>query len=278
MSVEAMVWVLNDAPDLPSRLLPTLIALANSADHDGRNAWPSQTSIAERARKSVRQVHSDLAELAKLGLVREGDQRVCSHIRSDRRPVVYDLALEKTKANVDGPTVAPPSGQVRALRQARSRPVAKPVSVPPVPDSPVEKPARTPRPKPATPGPVVAPVLVALDGMPVPPPRPAAETTVPQQLVAGWIDSLAARPPSQVIGQVSRQVKTLVADGIDPAQIARGLLRWQAKGLHPNVLPSVVHEVMNAPAGGQPGNGQPANGRYDRVAAARSSHTPEAWL
>jgi hypothetical protein len=64
-----------------------------------------------------------------------------------------------------------------------------------------------------------------------------------QQLIAEWIDHVPKRPPSSVIGQVGKQLATLVAEGQDPADLRRGLAAWASKGLHPSTLPSVVHEV-----------------------------------
>lgn len=76
------------------------------------------------------------------------------------------------------------------------------------------------------------------------------ETT--QALIAEWIEHCRRRPPGNVIGQVSRQIKTMLAEGMDPADVRRGFAEWARKGLHPSTLPSVVNEVMNS------GTGQPA--------------------
>ena len=68
-------------------------------------------------------------------------------------------------------------------------------------------------------------------------------------LVAEWIEHCADRPPSRVIGQVSKELKTLLGEGIDPDRIRRALAEWNRKGLHPSTLASVVHEIGNrAPA------------------------------
>src|SRR5512139_3673275 len=90
VSVEAISWVLNGAPDVPSQLVSTLIGIANHATPDGRNAYPSQARLAKYTRKSERQVRRDLGELVKRGLIRKGDQRIVEHLPQDRRPVVYD--------------------------------------------------------------------------------------------------------------------------------------------------------------------------------------------
>jgi len=93
MSVQAIAWVLDEAPGLTARLMPTLLALANEANRDGANAWPSVARIARQARKSERQVRYDLRELERIGLIARGDQRLVSHLDSRYRPVVWDLVV-----------------------------------------------------------------------------------------------------------------------------------------------------------------------------------------
>lgn len=68
-----------------------------------------------------------------------------------------------------------------------------------------------------------------------------------RDLVAEWIDHCGARPPGQVIGQISKQIKQLLEDDQIPYDdVRRGLAKWQERGLHPSTLPSVVHEVRTA--------------------------------
>ena len=64
-----------------------------------------------------------------------------------------------------------------------------------------------------------------------------------QTLVAEWIDACGDRPPGQLIAQVSKQLKTMLDEGIPYPDVRRGLAAWQAKGIHPSSLPSVVHET-----------------------------------
>lgn len=66
-----------------------------------------------------------------------------------------------------------------------------------------------------------------------------------QALLGEWLDRCAKRPPGRVVGQVAVQVKAMLAEGVDPDDIRRGLSAWMTKGLHPSTLPSVVNEVMN---------------------------------
>lgn len=85
----------------------------------------------------------------------------------------------------------------------------------------------------------------------VPPPAdgadaPRSEVTA-QQLIAEYVCGCAKRPPSQVLGQLGKHIAAMLAEGIDPDDLRRGLASWHAKGLHPSTLPSVVHEAMNGP-------------------------------
>ncbi|MFD6113646.1 hypothetical protein ACFWG0_26535 [Streptomyces yangpuensis] len=68
----------------------------------------------------------------------------------------------------------------------------------------------------------------------------------PQTIVGEWLQRVNKRPPSNVIGQASKQIKNLLAEGIDPDDIRKGLARWMAKGSAPSAIPSFVNEAMNA--------------------------------
>lgn len=66
-----------------------------------------------------------------------------------------------------------------------------------------------------------------------------------QTLIAEWIDHCTSQPPRSVVGQVAKHVKAMLEEGIDPHLLRAGLAEWNRKGVHPSVLPSVVHEVAN---------------------------------
>lgn len=105
VSVPAVAWVLDEAPDVPANLLPTLVSLARHADADGRGCWLSKHRLGWNARKTEQQVKRDLKQLRDLGLIRLGDQRLVAHLPADKRPTVYDLAVEKRRE-----PYAPPTG------------------------------------------------------------------------------------------------------------------------------------------------------------------------
>lgn len=98
MSLQAMVWAVEDAPDVPAQCLAVLQGLANHADREGRNAYPSVELLAHYTRKAERSVQNDLRTLEKLGLIRRGDQRAAYDIPERYRPTVWDLAMERRRA------------------------------------------------------------------------------------------------------------------------------------------------------------------------------------
>jgi len=69
-----------------------------------------------------------------------------------------------------------------------------------------------------------------------------------QTIVGEWLERCTSRPPSRVVGQMSKEIRVLLDEDISPDWVRRGIARWMQRGLHPSTLPSVVNEVMNAQA------------------------------
>ena len=92
-----MDWVVGDAPDVLSHWIPVLLGLARHADRYGRGACPSQELLAEYARKSDRAVRNDLKQMEEASLIRSGDPQIVAHLPPDRRPLVWDLAMERRR-------------------------------------------------------------------------------------------------------------------------------------------------------------------------------------
>ncbi|MFF3310530.1 helix-turn-helix domain-containing protein [Streptomyces sp. NPDC002952] len=103
----------------------------------------------------------------------------------------------------------------------------------------------------------------------------ASETPVTAQTIVGeWLERCAERPPSRVIGQLSKEIRILLEeDRIHPDWVRRGIATWMQKGLHPSTLASVVNEAMNStPAAARQSAGpgyDPATGTdlFDRAMA-----------
>lgn len=129
MSLEALAWVLDHAPYVPPSCVAVLMGLANHADDDGRAAHPSQERLARYARKSVRSVRNDLAELERRGLIRRGDQRRVAHLPPHRRPIVWDLAVERRRTPPGStPAEAPTRSGAGSQRPARAEVCVRPVA------------------------------------------------------------------------------------------------------------------------------------------------------
>lgn len=72
-----------------------LAAFADYAHPDGTAAFPSLKTVAADAECSKDTVKRHLKTLLEEGFMRPGDQQLVAHIRADRRPVVYDLAMSE---------------------------------------------------------------------------------------------------------------------------------------------------------------------------------------
>ncbi|SIL73510.1 Uncharacterised protein [Mycobacteroides abscessus subsp. abscessus] len=51
--------------------------------------------------------------------------------------------------------------------------------------------------------------------------------------------------PSAIRKQLARRAAELIAEGIDPDHVKRGLVLWTEKDLSPSLLPSLVSQAMN---------------------------------
>jgi hypothetical protein len=72
-----------------------LVKLANVAAQDGTRAFRNQEQMADELGVSVRSIQRALKQLEAERLIIRGDQRILSHERADRRPVVYDINMRK---------------------------------------------------------------------------------------------------------------------------------------------------------------------------------------
>lgn len=116
-----MKWAIELAPPMPAQLVATLAGLANHADPKGRGAYPSLAKLAAYTCKSERTVRRDLRQLEELKLIRPGDPARVAHLPVDKRPEVYDLAMERSvpggRAGDDEETRA----SARTLASSRER-------------------------------------------------------------------------------------------------------------------------------------------------------------
>jgi DNA-binding transcriptional ArsR family regulator len=99
VSIEAVSWALNEAPVEKDGPAAVLLGLANHADPDGRDAWPSAERLAYYARMSPRSVRRHLATLIADGVIAvdEDTRSRDAKTRADQRPVVYRLLMNGAK-------------------------------------------------------------------------------------------------------------------------------------------------------------------------------------
>lgn len=97
MSVQAHSWVYGTTTGSVARKA-VLLVLANHAHPDGTAAYLHISTIAREAEVSERGVKRHLKELQQAGFIRPGDPNLLSHIRADKRPQIFDLAMSKARA------------------------------------------------------------------------------------------------------------------------------------------------------------------------------------
>lgn len=105
MSINVIMWALNDAPVTDPTQVLLLVALADRAEPDGSEARPTQEWLADRTRTSTRTVRRVLKELEAAGVIRRGNQLLASHYPANRRPVVWDLCISLKRAREVGAEV-----------------------------------------------------------------------------------------------------------------------------------------------------------------------------
>ncbi|MFC8778837.1 hypothetical protein [Streptomyces nigra] len=95
----------------------------------------------------------------------------------------------------------------------------------------------------------------------------APDTVSAKQLLAEYIAACNHRPPDAFLNHLGGQVRKLLDEGIAPAHLRAALERHRLKGLAPGVLPSLVHEVMNATSSATPAAHRAWTNPTDVVAA-----------
>lgn len=101
MSSTACAWAADARASgrIPSGHRWVLYVLADHAHADGTSSYPSASTIASKLGVTVRSVQKSLRWLEDGGHIARGDQSLVHHIRSDRRPVVWDLQLTEVAAS-----------------------------------------------------------------------------------------------------------------------------------------------------------------------------------
>ena len=102
MSWQATHWALRQAPvggDCVAKVI--LFAMSDYARPDGTGVFLSVATLMKFTGSSERTVRRKLAWLESHGIIRRGNQHLVDRIRADRRPVVWDLAMDVPRIPVD---------------------------------------------------------------------------------------------------------------------------------------------------------------------------------
>lgn len=137
MSVEATSWVLRHERSTTGTVRLILLGIADHADPDGRNAWPSLNTLARQANCSRDTAWRAVKKLVEDGVISRDvqgapDARVPEHRRSN----YYEIVAMRTH-RVDAPhrdCAAPPHRGAAAppTAEPRSNPSLEPPEEPPV--------------------------------------------------------------------------------------------------------------------------------------------------
>ena len=147
MSVQSMSWALEQAIVSDPTARHVLLCLANYADKIGRAAFPSAKSLSADTGLAVRTVRYKLESLVEVGAIRLGNQAIAAAYidRHDRRPVVYDLCIERGASGAPGPQrgaskdttgcISQPNG-VHHVHPIHPLPIIEPIKSPSTSETP----------------------------------------------------------------------------------------------------------------------------------------------
>jgi hypothetical protein len=265
VSTEALAWGMSYAPDVPKHLVSTLLAYCNYADDKGNSAAPTLDVVAWHTRKDRRSARNDVRALEATGLIRKGNQDIVLYLPADRRPVVYDLAMERTR----GPRPEPaPSGKPAVDNDDREE-----AHFPPVGDTG----GKPTSPRSGTGGKPTSP-RSGTGGKPTSPRSDREETHFPP------VDQ-GKLPESDTGGKPTSSIKEVVGEVTTPPTTATPGLTAEESALHAELMaarpawsPSVLAQVLADPA---------IRGRPDRAlvrlafldaAATRGTFSPRRLL
>lgn len=104
MSVQAMAWALTQQFITDPAARHVLLCLANYSNERGAAAFPSVDTLSRDTGLAERTIRYKLDALCEAGVIRRGNQAIAAAYinRHDRRPTVYDIAVERGAADAPG--------------------------------------------------------------------------------------------------------------------------------------------------------------------------------
>lgn len=107
MSVKVMAWVWDQ--ELPTSMKMLLLAIADHADDEGDNAWPSKSRLAKKVGLSENRIRQMLRALEADGWIETGRQQGGTHRTPiDKRPNLYRIIMTNRGLTHEAPPATPP--------------------------------------------------------------------------------------------------------------------------------------------------------------------------
>lgn len=121
MSIRVMTWVWENANASGTDLL-VLLAIADNANDDGTDSWPSEATLADKTRVSTRTVRRCIRTLEENGaLVVEQHKGGFPDTRPDRRPNRYTILMtggQDVRADTERADIQRTNGRTSAVERA----------------------------------------------------------------------------------------------------------------------------------------------------------------
>lgn len=260
MSYQATAWATRVRCGTTARKAVLQAIASYAAPHEGEadgyhSCFPGQESLAWACEMSIRSLRDQIVELVSMGLIQRRMRFTASGartsdwyrlpVRDDENGSIFDLP-ETVEARPEWPI----QGQPANLAGGEN-------PYPPYVENVVQH-LVPPANNRVTTGKLLPGNSKFLEQLDIKPTNPTGsrasnektlvvtpENPTAQTLIGEWLDHCKHRPPANVIGQVAKQVRGLLEEGIGAEQVRKGFALWHSRSLHPSTLPSVINEILN---------------------------------
>jgi hypothetical protein len=241
----------------PDHKFRWLVAFAEKAKDSTRTGWPGREIMARRTGKSAARVSNLAAELVADGVLERagGGGRGRGNARYTLLPLAISQGSPSTNpmGAVQGSPSTNPKVEVKGSRERTQ-------------GSPSTNPIQAPH---------------SSSYNPQNPQPPAGTVPVPNaQTILGdfidWDRASGGTLTRRTIGQLAKQITSLLSEGIDDRHIRNGLAAWRAREMHPSTLDSFVNAAMNghtaSPRQHRPSTGDRAIAEGEALKAQLRNH------
>lgn len=235
MSIKVTSYVWDNSTAKDGALL-VLLAIADHAHDDGTGAWPTVATLARKSRMSERGVQYSLRKLEEAG------ELVVEPNAGPGGRNLYRILLTPAggEAQCTPADIAPPQ-DLHPPGEQDCTPGVNPTA-PITVNEPSNQPSSLTPPSSADADSAGASAEDA-SGEVIEAEFVFEKPQNAQTLIGEWIDHCEAPPPSRVTGQIAKEIKNMLDEGIAYERVRQGLAEWHQRGLHPSTLASIVHEL-----------------------------------